>query len=48
MNPRKNKICKYVWFENEKEYQQFLNAITQNDKELVLDIIWLIYARGDL
>ncbi len=47
-NLRKNKIVKPIWFRDESEYKQLVNAIDTNDSDLVKDIIYEIYLRGDL
>lgn len=47
-NPLKNKLMKSIWFKDEKEYKSLVNAIETNESEIVKDIIYEIYLRGDL
>lgn len=46
-NKRKNKLIKNVWFEKD-EYNKLLDAIDNNEKEEVFDIMFKIYLRGDI
>ncbi len=48
VNQRKNKIVKSVWFRDELEYKQLINSIETGDRDIVLDLIYEIYKRGDL
>jgi hypothetical protein len=45
MNPRKNQILKEIWFFNEKQYIDFIEAIENNDIDKILKIVFDIQMR---
>lgn len=47
MNKHKNMILRSIWFKR-GEYNKLINAIENNNKEDVIDILFNIYNRGDL
>jgi hypothetical protein len=47
INPRKNKVLISMWLEKD-EMKELSNALENNDKESILNVIFESYYRGDL
>ena len=47
MNRHKNMLLKSVWFKK-KEFQDLLNALEGNFKEIVANIMIDVFIRGDI
>lgn len=47
-NKRKGKILKEIWFKSEREYNELIESVKNNETEIAINLIKNIVIRGDL